>query len=35
MTLKGSGIRDITRVLPVGSTTVLKELNKKRQASRR
>jgi transposase-like protein len=30
MTLKGSGIRDIARVLRVGSTTVLKELKKKR-----
>jgi transposase-like protein len=28
MTLKGSGIRDITRVLQVGPNTVLKELKK-------
>jgi transposase-like protein len=28
MTLNGSGIRDIARVLQVGPTTVLKELKK-------
>ena len=31
MTLNGSGIRDITRVLHVGPNTVLKELKKSRQ----
>ena len=34
MTLNGSGIRDIARVLQVGPTTVLKELKKKRPSSR-
>jgi len=32
MTLNGSGIRDITRVLQVGPNTVLKELKKSRQS---
>ena len=31
MTLKGSGIRDITRVLQVGPNTVIKELKKSRR----
>src|SRR4026207_1510654 len=31
MTLKGSGIRDIARVLHVGSNTVLRELKKSRR----
>jgi transposase-like protein len=31
MTLNGSGIRDITRVLQVGPNTVIKELKKSRQ----
>jgi transposase-like protein len=35
MTLNGSGVRDIARVLQVGPTTVLKELKKKRPPSRR
>ena len=32
MTLNGSGIRDITRVLQVGANTVLRELKKSRRA---
>ena len=32
MTLNGSGIRDIARVLHVGSNTVLRELKKSRRA---
>ena len=32
MTLKGSGIRDIARVLHVGSNTVLREVKKSRRA---
>ncbi len=32
MTLNGSGIRDIARVLHVGTNTVLRELKKSRQA---
>lgn len=35
MTLNGSGIRDIARVLQVGPTTVIKELKKKLSHSRR
>jgi transposase-like protein len=35
MTLNGSGIRDIARVLRVGPGTVIKELKKKRAGSRR
>ena len=35
MTLNGSGVRDIARVLQVGPTTVLKELKKKLPHSRR
>ena len=35
MTLNGSGIRDIARVLQVGPTTVIKELKKKLPPSRR
>jgi transposase-like protein len=35
MTLKGSGVRDIARVLQVGPTTVIKELKKRRPPSRR
>ena len=35
MTLNGSGIRDIARVLQVGPTTGIKELNKKRAPSPR
>lgn len=35
MTLNGSGIRDIARVLGVGPGTVIKELKKKRATSRR
>lgn len=35
MTLNGSGIRDIARVLQVGPTTVIKELKKKRPPSHR
>lgn len=35
MTLNGSGIRDIVRVLQVGPNTVLKELKKRRPASHR
>lgn len=35
MTLNGSGIRDIARVLQVGPTTVIKELKKKRPPSPR
>ena len=35
MTLNGSGIRDIARVLQVGPNTVIKELKKKRPRSRR
>ena len=35
MTLNGSGVRDIARVLQVGPTTVLKELKKRRPPSRR
>jgi transposase-like protein len=35
MTLNGSGIRDIARVLQVGPNTVIRELKKKRSASRR
>src|SRR5262245_15123194 len=34
MTLNGSGIRDITRVLQVGSNTVLRELKKASDLSR-
>jgi transposase-like protein len=33
MTLNGSGVRDIVRVLGVSSATVIKVLKKKRQAS--
>jgi transposase-like protein len=32
MTLNGSGIRDIARVLPVGAHTVIRELKKSRRA---
>ena len=32
MTLNGSGVRDIVRVLGVSSATVIKVLKKKRQA---
>ena len=35
MTLNGSGVRDIARVLQVGPTTVIKELKKRRPPSRR
>jgi transposase-like protein len=35
MTLNGSGVRDIARVLQVGPNTVIKELKKKRPPSRR
>ena len=35
MTRNGSGIRDIARVLPVGPTTVIKELKKRRPPSHR
>jgi transposase-like protein len=35
MTLKGSGVRDIARVLQVGPTTVIKELKKRLPPSRR
>ena len=35
MTLNGSGVRDIVRVLQVGPNTVLKELKKKLPSSRR
>ena len=35
MTLNGSGVRDIARVLQVGPTTVINELKKKRPPSRR
>jgi transposase-like protein len=34
MTLNGSGVRDIARVLQVGPTTVIKELKKRQRASR-
>jgi transposase-like protein len=34
-TLNGSGIRDIARVLPVGSKTVLRALKKRRPGSRK
>ena len=33
MTLNGSGVRDIVRVLGVSSATVIKVIKKKRQAS--
>ena len=35
MTLNGSGVRDIARVLQVGPNTVIKELKKKLPPSRR
>jgi transposase-like protein len=35
MTLNGSGVRDIVRVLRVGPNTVIQELKKKQQLSRR